>query len=217
MSFQNLPDFDSPIIHSHPSSETEGGVYCAIFLSQPRDDLLKEDFTPPPQPAIAGNDCVPYPSVYVIGAPRGECFKSFKMAAPNAVHISLTAYIDLLHFFTEENWLSIIRQVNYNVDCMRQCNVPIVMDKGMHFYGHGYCQYVLPLPSSSSSTLSESGQENLPEATLFVRQESKDELENRYFVHLCKNRQSVVLPPSVMMKMAEKLPTILGLSQGASI
>jgi len=179
LSFQTIPDFDSPVIHSYPAGEIEGGLYCAIFFEKP--PTLTDTFPMKCQGQ----------SVYVISCPKGECFKAFNLAAHTAIVLSIPDYISLLTFFRDQ-WPEQEKSMNAQIEAMQKLNVPIQMDSGLEFYQHGSSQCSIVFDNN---------------VRLLCRKESKDP-SGRCYIHMFKDKQTVALSPKVLLQMSLQLPTI---------
>jgi len=182
-SIQCLPDYNSPIVHSYAAGEHEGGIYSAIFFDAPEKNM-KELFPMK----------VEQPAVYVISVGKTENFKPFKMMAHTAIVLSIPDYLALLAFFRDD-WTQQEIVMNEKIKLMREKTSAIDIDVGLQFLGHGYVKCFTKFDNNVS---------------LVCRRDSRD-VEERFFVHLFKEKQNVVLYPSVLKKMSKQLHLLLQL------
>ena len=180
--FAKHPNKDALLVHFVPSHLKEPGVQALVVLSVESS-------------GVAG---LPTPSlprhVYFQVAPKGGSFVDFG-EAKNACLLSLELYLQILGFFAEE-YPRIESKIKHELRAMREENLPVLIEPGLGFIGHGYCVYKHQFNG---------------ETVIDIRAESKNK-EDIFYVHLTtsnsSNKHGIPLYGECMKQLANNLPTL---------
>ncbi len=172
---RNFPESSSPWITSVIATEKESGVMAFIFLDKPNQKFN-----------IDGN------SVHLVVARKGEGFKTMEASLQEGLTMSLEDFLCMLEWF-QSQWTVLDKKMSARISKMRQLNMPIKMDEGLYFIGHGSCIFQWWF-----------GQEVLFEC----RKKSNDQIDC-YISHIQRNGKVLEIEPHTIYKLTANYAAII--------
>jgi len=156
------------------------GLYAAIFVKSPN-----------PKTAQFNIDVEPL-SVYLAESESGTRFKPFNEISQCAVVVSIPGYLELLKFFRDV-WPEMESAMNLRIADMRSLSMPLKIEPGLGFLGHGMCKF--------EKKIGDSGR-------LRIKKDSTDPTD-RFKIKLECGGKAINLQPVIVSRMARNLSTLL--------